>query len=104
MERERQRQRDMWIACVAANAAFGNPYISCVNKPDDFSISYGDKVFIGDIVDACAPYTTSQLTEITRHQSPWMDTYHAGHRVISEAAIAKFFFYVIDDLIKFSHF
>lgn len=58
---------------------------------DDFSISYGDRVFIGDIVDDCAPYTTSQLTEITRHQSPWMDTYHAGHRVISEAAIAKFF-------------
>lgn len=71
--------------------AFGNPYIPYVNEPDDFSISYGDRVLIGDIVDACAPYTTSQLTEITRHQSPWMDTYHAGHRVISEEAIAKFF-------------
>lgn len=72
--------------------AFGNAHIPCVDMTDSYNITHEDRLLINGIVDACAPYTAPQLTEITRNQSPWLKAYHTNKScIISETSIHEFF-------------
>ena len=42
-------------------------------------------------VDACSAYSSSMLTEITQHQTPWIDAYHQGKAEITPESIRQFF-------------
>ena len=55
-------------------------------------IQPADQLRIEAIVDETAPYSASQLVEITHHQTPWMSAYHRGfNNEITNESILEFF-------------
>jgi uncharacterized phage-associated protein len=70
---------------------FGSAHIpvSAVANP---ILSKGTKELIDGIVFTCLPFSSSQLVEITQHQTPWLNAYIKGYgSEITNESILNFF-------------
>lgn len=75
---------------------YGNASIPSINN-DPYARSYDeftkfDRALIDGIIQKTANYSASQLVQITRNQSPWLDAYRPGYNnKISNRSIREFF-------------
>lgn len=72
---------------------FGGSNIPCVIKFRTAQmISLKDKKLLNNVIDECAKYSTSTLTEITYNQTPWISVYRSGqNNEIPKESIKKYF-------------
>lgn len=63
--------------------------VSAVTNP---ILAMGTKELIDGIIFECLPFSSSQLVEITQHQSPWICAYAKGYGTeITNESILNFF-------------
>ena len=67
--------------------------IPVLKKIKTNAISNNDKELINSVIDECMQYSTSSLIDLTRHQTPWIETYKqfGNDNVISKESIKEFF-------------
>ena len=71
---------------------YGSSFIPSDGVSDFGNILVNDKNRIERIVDECAPYSASQLVDITHHQTPWLMAYVPYRsNIISKESIRDFF-------------
>lgn len=71
---------------------YGSAAIPSLRSEDYCPFSKKDKILADGIIDECANYSASELTEYTHNQSPWITAYgQRGSAVITNESIKSFF-------------
>ena len=69
---------------------YGNTNIPCYGSKR-FDFEQDEQQILDITIDRASEYAASQLVEIARSQSPWMDAYKKANRMITPESIRKFF-------------
>lgn len=61
-------------------------YVSCISQRDQENIN--------SVIDMCEQYSTTELTTITKNQTPWINTYYRNKKVITISLLKDFCEYI----------
>lgn len=72
---------------------YGGAYIPSIkNKYQDFDFSITEQIILNNVIDKCSSYSSLELTNLTKHQTPWKQAYiPKGHSIITKQSIKNFF-------------